>query len=355
MTTPSIIDISREFFREVALPILERHFPAETAQTAFGVFGYGSEALGLDDDYSRDHHWGLRNDALMPAEIFAQKSREMLAVLAANLPATYQGHSLREGHLSGAGLAPDSLPAFLTRTLGIDHPPESAAEWLAVPEEDIIHVINGEIWHDPRGEFTRVRRILQGYYPEPVRRRRIAHWCRYFSGMGTYALKRAILRRNDFYAHITFTRAMRLGVQIAFLLDRRYYPYDKWTLAYFKRLPRLAEPLLPLLEAMVQPDADWEHRLALLEDFADVLDRAMVEDGLIQPHPPFQKSPTSGYRLLEHAYAEIIQGLPADIQAIVPVWDQIYHESFHARYVADLDLDHWDSLLQLTARDRSRS
>jgi len=224
----SIIDSSRSFFEEVVQPILQEHFPVETEQIAFGVFGYGSEALRLDDAYSRDHHWGLRIDALMPPAIFAEKREPMMATLSANLPTAYQGQSLREGHLAGAGLAPDNLPAFLTRTIGIDHAPKNHTEWLKIPEEDIIHIINGEVWSDPLGEFTAIRTVFQGYYPEPVRLRRIANWCRFFSGMGTYALKRAILRDNEFYATTRFSNAIRLGIQLAFLLDKTYFPYDKW-------------------------------------------------------------------------------------------------------------------------------
>src|SRR5512145_3032075 len=108
----SIIDLSRQFFEEIVRPILEAHFPQETAQTAFGIFGYGSEALRLDDEYSRDHHWGLRIDALMPDEVFRQMRQEIMQTLSANLPPTFQGHALREGHVAGAGLAPDSLKAF---------------------------------------------------------------------------------------------------------------------------------------------------------------------------------------------------------------------------------------------------
>ena len=38
--------------------------------------------------------------------------------------------------------------------------------------------------------------------PEPVRLRRIAHWCRYYSGMGTYALKRGKTLRQRILAWI---------------------------------------------------------------------------------------------------------------------------------------------------------
>jgi hypothetical protein len=343
----SIIDVSRQFFEQIVKPILQAHFPEETAQTAFGVYGYGSEALRLDDAYSRDHHWGLRIDALMPEAVFETRRQAIMETLSANLPDSYHGHSLREAHLAGAGLAPDNLTAFLRRTIGLDHAPRTYAEWLSIPEEDIIHVVNGEVWYDPLGRFTGIREIFNDYYPEPVRLRRIAHWCRYFSGMGTYALKRAILRNNEFYATTRFSNAIRLGIQLAFLLDKQYFPYDKWLMAYFERLPRLGEPLLPIVNEAVKLSTSWGRKLELLHQMADILDQTMVADGIIKPHPKFQESPTSGYRLLEHAYAEIIQGLLDEIKTIVPVWDQIYMEEFHSGFVDLLDLATWDEMLQL--------
>lgn len=344
--TESIIDVSRDFFNEIVKPILEREFPAETAKTAFGVFGYGSEVLRLDDEYSSDHHWGLRIDALAPEVICQERCDEIIQVVGANLPATYQGHALREGH-TGIGLAMGSLEAFLRRTIGLDHAPETYTEWLNLPEEEVQHIVSGEIWHDPSRHFTVIRQKFNDYYPEPVQLRRIAHWCRYFSGMGVYALKRALLRNNELYAVITFARAIRLGVQLAFLLDKQYFPYDKWLLAYFERLPRLADPLRPIVFEAVSLSTSWERKLELLHQLSDVLDATLIADGLIAPHPQFTASPTSGYRLMEHAYAEILQQLPPDLVAIVPVWDQIYLEQFHSGYVASLDLAAWDEILNL--------
>ncbi len=348
MISESIIDVSRDFFHEVVKPILEKEFPAETAQTAFGVFGYGSEVLRMDDAYSTDHHWGIRINALMPEEIFQARREVIQETVSAGLPATWRGHSLREGLSGGRGLSLTSLEAYLMRTIGLDHPPQTYAEWLSLPEEDIIHVVEGELWHDPAGRFSSVRETLKKYYPEPVRLRRIAHWCRYYSGMGAYALKRALLRNNEYYANITFTRAIRLGVQLAFLLDKRYFPYDKWTLAYFRRLPRLAARLGRLVDEAVRLSTPWERKLELLDQMSDVFDATMVEDGILQPHPKFKGSATSGYRLMERAYAEILKGLPDEIKTVVPVWDQIYLERFHSGYVNSLDLQTWEGLLNLT-------
>ena len=343
----SIVETSRVFFEEVVKPILEAHFPEITAVTAFGLFGYGSEALGLDDEFSRDHHWGVRIDALLPESVTAETQQEIIATVSANLPQTYRGHSLYAAHLVGAGLAIDTLPHFLRRTIGLSRPPQTDVEWLHIPEEDIMHVINGEVWHDGLGEFTAVRQILKQYYPEPVRLRRIAHWCRYFSGMGSYALKRALLRDNTYYATITFSRALKWAIQLAFMLERTYYPYDKWIMTHFARLPRLAEPLKPLVAEAVRLSTSWERKLALLNDMSDVLDHFMVADGLIPPHRKFAVSPTSGYRLLEHAYAEIIKKLPAELKPIIPVWEQVHWESFHSQFVDGVTMSDWDEALQL--------
>lgn len=343
----SIVDISRDFFYEIILPIFERDFSDVSAQTAFGVFGYGSDVLRMDDEFSRDHNWGIRINALMPDAVYSARHQEILSRVSSQIPLTWRGHALQQGFANTFGLELGSLEGFLARTIGIARPPQNNLEWLNIPEEDITHVIGGEVWHDPLGKFSAVRETLNAYYPEPVRLRRIAHWARYFSGMGAYALKRAILRGSDYYANITFTRAIRLGVQMSFLLDKRYFPYDKWTFAFFQKLPRMSKLLEPLVSEAVKLQTPWTRKLEILNEMSDVFDAVMVQDGIIPPHPKFQGSESSGYRLMEHAYAEILKQLPRDLVMTVPLWDQIYFESWHSGYVIGLDTQTWDGLLNL--------
>jgi hypothetical protein len=353
MQQPSpIVAESREFFRDVVSPVLEREFPAELRDMAAGFFGYGSEVLGLDDEYSTDHHFGLRVNILLPQAIYMERGSDIEDRLASGLPERWRGRELREGYTRTKGVALGSLEQHLLSTIGIDHAPDDFREWLAIPEEDITHVIAGEVWHDPSARFSNVRTSLSAYYPEPVRLRRLAHWCRYFSGMGVYALKRALLRGNLLYASTTFARALRWGVQIAFMLDRTYYPYDKWLTTMFHRLPRMAKRLGTIVDEVPRLDVSWERKLELLERMADVLDEAMVEDGLIAPHPRYARSPTSGYRLLESAYAELIKKCPSDIKTVVPQWEQVHWESFHSAFVGGVDLADWRRMLNLEEIDR---
>ncbi len=342
-----VVEVSRALFEEHLLPAVQAHLPDVAMHGVFGLFGYGSEAYGLDDDLSRDHHWGLRIDCLLPQDLLESLGDALQGVAAEALPGEFRGVALRTGHHAGAGLALDGLEAFLARTIGIPHAPQTNEEWLALPEEDVLHITNGEVWSDPEGQFSSIRQALLGYYPEPVRLRRIAHWCRYFSGMGVYALHRALARGNTYYASIAFGKAIRWGAQLAFLADRVYCPYDKWTFAYLDKLPRFATRLPNLLNAASSLACGWPRKQELLNELADMIDAALVEDGVIRPHERFTGSPTSGYRLLEHAYAEIIQGLPAELKTVVPQWDQVYLEQFHSGYVDSLELNEWDQILGL--------
>ena len=348
MMKKTIIDISKDFFNEVVLPILNEKFRYETSVTAFGAFGLGSEVLGIDDEFSRDHHFGLRINALMPHDIFLNKSKLISETVTNNLPKTYKGESLAATISStGTALALDSYEEYLKRTIGIDHFPNSDKEWLSIPEEDIIHVINGELWFDPSNNFTKIRNQFGKYYPDNIWKRRIAHWCRYCSGMGSYALKRALLRENEVFAVVAFGKIIRWYVQLAFLIDRVYFPYDKWIWHFFEKLPRMNNKLSFLIEEAVKLNIDWNRKLELIDDMADIIDQTLVEDKIIKPHRKFRKSNSSGYRLLEHAYKEILNELPDELLK-TPNWDQIYLEEFVANYVKnDIDSENWITLLSL--------
>ena len=93
----SIIDESHAFWDGVVHPFLAARFPQETAQMAAGVFGYGSEVLGLDDEYSTDHHFGLRVNVLLPGAVMSARGAEIEDALAEGLPSAWRGRELREG------------------------------------------------------------------------------------------------------------------------------------------------------------------------------------------------------------------------------------------------------------------
>ena len=64
-TTASVgTSISLEFIESVLLPVLKESCPDDFERLAVAVVGTGSDVLGLDDEISRDHHWGPRANVL---------------------------------------------------------------------------------------------------------------------------------------------------------------------------------------------------------------------------------------------------------------------------------------------------
>ena len=64
-TTASVgASISLEFIESVLLPVLKESCPDDFDRLAVAVVGTGSDVLGLDDEISRDHHWGPRANVL---------------------------------------------------------------------------------------------------------------------------------------------------------------------------------------------------------------------------------------------------------------------------------------------------
>ena len=341
------MELGRAFFQEVVRPAMEKVCPQLLEQAACGRFGLGSECLGLDDAFSQDHHWGPRVDIMLPQNVFDAEAQSQLAEVSRVFPDEFRGFKLEAGHVGGAGLSPEGMESFLKRSVGLTRAPQTNEEWLNIPEEDIIHVINGEVWHDGPGDFTRLREAYEAYYPDDVWKRRIAHWCRYCSGMGLYAIHRAVLRESYPTAFIALGQTIKLTLELVFLLNRTYFTYNKWLYPLFTKLPRLAAEIDPLITEVTTAETPWPRRVALIEDIHDLLDAYMVAQNLIKAHPRYTKSATSSYRLLEGAYGELCRELPADILQHIPLWDQVYLEQFHSGFVSQLDEEAWLGALNL--------
>ena len=318
---------------------------------AFGLFGNGSECFGMDDVHSRDHHWGPRVNILLPDDVLKNTDPDIWGRVAANFPSEFEGFPLGVSLVGGAGLTPDGTSSFLTRTIGRATLPETAHDWLDMPEEDITHVVNGEVWHDGSGEFTNIRQVLLEYYPDDVWKRRLAHWCRYASGMGLYALKRAELRNNTPYCYTAFGRTLQRTIELAFMLNRTYFPYDKWLYPLFLRLEKLAPDMAPLIEEATRDDTTWARRIVCCEEMHTILDQYMVDIGLVTQHPKYPSHEDSGYRLLERNYQELILSLPAEIAQHTPLWDQKFLEQFVTGYVAGLSQEEWLGMIHLESSE----
>jgi len=172
------LELSRRFYFEAVLPILQRRFPR--LDHAAALLGSGSEVLGFDDDTSTDHHWGPRVQLFLRDLAHADELHEALAN---ELPVEFAGYPTNFGPPEPSGsrlLVPvksnpvahrveiETVARFMDEQLGFD--PLSSitlADWLVTPSQRFLAVTAGEVYADATGDLTAARNAV-AWYPDDV-------------------------------------------------------------------------------------------------------------------------------------------------------------------------------------------
>ena len=266
-----LLDLAADFFESAARPKLIRDFPQLSDRLAAGLVGNGSECFGYDDELSRDHDWGV-DFFLWTTEADAPSIpalRRWKAALLETLPPAFRRQP------SPLGASPDVSTArdFYVRLLGCARRPVDGADWLRIPEENLAMATNGRIFCDGAGEFTAIRSAFLAYYPEDVRKKRLAARCMALAQTGQYNLPRCLARGDTVTARLCLARFTEAAMGAVFLLNRRYLPYYKWRWRMLAELPVLGVETAKSLAALDRPETSGEGVEALCARIADELRR----------------------------------------------------------------------------------
>jgi hypothetical protein len=273
------LTLNRRFYVEIVRPLIERTMPSLNYSAS--LIGYGSDVLGLDTSMSTDHNWGPRLQLFLSADDYTAQANTLNEFLRAHLPPTFAGYSVHfsQPNLADNGtqiaeayqggpvnhlLAISTVEHFFQKYLAIAPNSElSAWDWLALPEQKLLEVTAGEVFHDGLGTLNPARARL-AYYPEDIWKVRLAaQWQR-------MAEEEAFVGRtgdvgDDVGSWLVAARLTRDLVRLSFLYARRYAPYSKWLGTSFATLSIAAE-LLPHMKALTTAP-EWrtrEHHLTAL-------------------------------------------------------------------------------------------
>lgn len=86
------VELSKLFYQNIVRPWLGDAFPRLVYDA--GIFGYGSELLGFDDDMSRDHNWGPRVQLVLTRADFAVHATAIVGGFDAVKPAVFLGEPI---------------------------------------------------------------------------------------------------------------------------------------------------------------------------------------------------------------------------------------------------------------------
>ena len=240
------IELSRGFYTDVVGPLLGdvRHSAAR--------LGAGSEVLGFDTERSTDHGWGPRLQVFVDASE-VPRVRELIE---SGLPPEYGGWPTRFGwdeHPVTHHVEVDAPGPWLETSLGFDAIRGcSTRNWLTTPQQLLLEVTAGAVFHDGLGELDRVREAL-AWYPDDVWLWLLACQWRRLDQEEPFVGRTAEVG-DDLGSRILAARLARDLMRLCFLLERRYAPYSKWLGSAFAQLDAAAEVGPPLLAALASTD-----------------------------------------------------------------------------------------------------
>ena len=269
-------DLAEGLYEEVIRPVLRR------TTHAAALLGTGSDVIGLDTARSTDHGWGPRLHLFVDETDVA----DVLSRVDAALPETYRGWPTRYGwdavpvqhHVVVRPLGP-----WLRNHIGID-PRDGmrTVDWLAVPQQKLLEVTAGPVFHDDTGELARARKML-AWYPDDLWLWLVACQWRRLDQEEPFVGRTAEVG-DELGSRILAARLARDLMRLCLLLDRRYAPYSKWLGSAFAGLG-ISPTMGPLLEAALVATTFPEREAALVAAFRAVALRHN-EEGVTRLVPP---------------------------------------------------------------------
>jgi hypothetical protein len=280
------LDLAEHYFEEVGFPMLTEAFSPYVERMAAGLVGDGSECFGFDDVVSRDHDWGPGFCIWLRRSDYEDMGGRLQQALD-RLPKTFRGCGPRRTSAWGDGrIGVFEITSFYRRFIGLDRIPEDLDRWLFLPENSLAACTNGKVFRDPLGEFSAWREALLAFYPEDVRRKKIAARCMSIGQSGQYNFPRCVQRGESFAAQYAETKFCADVISALFLLNRRYTPFYKWMHRALADLPILGMWMQARInELILEPEATRKEER--IEEICAALIQELARQGLSDAESTF--------------------------------------------------------------------
>lgn len=322
------LELSRAYYDAHGKQMIRKLFPELYGRAAVGLAGEGSECFGFDDEISQDHDFGPSFCLWLTRDDY-DRFGDALQKAYAELPRSFMGRAARAESEYGAGrvgaLASDD---FFRKHIGRSDADFSLTEWLRVPESGLAAAVNGAVFHDPLGEFTRVRETLLRYFPTDVRLKKMAARAAFMAQSGQYNYPRCMSRGEVVAAFFALAEFARHACAMVFLLNKKYAPFYKWTRRAMANLP-IANDVAYLLDElaleglrpekwrfaaprdMMKRQNTTDKNVVVVERVCEIIVDALREEGATDSRDDFLMSHAS--RIAARISDETLRSLPTAI------------------------------------------
>ncbi len=318
------LDICRAYYEIYGRPMIEEKFPEYLDKIAVGLVGEGSDCFGFDDEISRDHDWGPGFHIWVTEEVYSKIGRKMQEAYDA-LPKEFMGYKLVTSIQGQKRRGVHTITHFYKKILGEENFPEDRylykesgsgeqkvldkeglakrIKWENIEDFALAAAVNGEVFADPEGIFTGIRKVLQEEYPVRLRYLKIAEAAARFCQSGQYNVPRVLKRDDAVTAKLFLAEAVKEALKLLYHIEETFPPHDKWLLHGLRKKDKVQDILALLEMAVLEP---IESASNLLESVAEKLAHILYQEDFI--------SDTDSY-LDTHAVELIFKGGIAELTA----------------------------------------
>ena len=232
------LELSKNFYMEYGLPMIEEEFPMLVDKLAFGLIGAGSECFGYDDIVSVDHDFDPGFLIFISDEI-DDDTKFKLERAYAKLPQEYNGYERAVmSPVGGNRRGVKRVLDFIKEKTGTNDGKLSTYDWLNIPEQSLAELTNGEIWKDDSDIITSIR-IKLSTFPEDIKLKKLAGEVLLMAQSGQYNFDRCVSHDELGAARLSLYEFVNAAMHVTFLLNEVYMPFYKWR---FKALRDLSWP-----------------------------------------------------------------------------------------------------------------
>ena len=234
------LELSRLYWLECGLPMIQQDFPELVDKIAAGLCGSGSECYGYDDETSRDHDFEPGFILFLPDEdIIDQKTAFTLEKAYNRLPKEFLGFKRSQvSPVGGNRHGVIKVSDYLKQKTGSADGILTDEQWLSIPDEFLAEAINGEIFFDPSGIIKPIREKLSKM-PQDIYLKKLAGQLLVMGQSGQYNYLRCLQHDEPEAAQLSAYRFSEAAMKTIFLLNRKYMPYYKWSYRAFNELENL--------------------------------------------------------------------------------------------------------------------
>ncbi len=277
------LELSRQYYLTYGAPMIHEKFSHLESLLAVGLVGSGSECYGFDDAISQDHDFEPGFCLFIPDEDIIS-NREAFALERAydKLPKEFMGmHRLKQSPVGGNRHGVIRIADFYRDKIGFAHGFSCLYDWFSVPEFSIAEAVNGEIFQDNYGQFSKIRQSLE-QIPEDVRRKKLASALLIMAQAGQYNYPRCLAHGEGGAAQLAIGEFVNQAIRIIFLLNGKFAPFYKWAFRAMKSLPLLSNHAqgLEFLISSTNDSATSAKKAEIIQAIAKDVAGVLQEQGL---------------------------------------------------------------------------